>query len=106
MFNDLPHCWEVLIFTLNGELAAQSHCIHSEWTLLSKMVAWQHSWFSPYLQGGEARLGLLLLSLDIVSSLKLQAEIIRALINTEKTWELHSPTAELVPPLHSPSPVL
>lgn len=48
------------------------------------MLAWQHSWFSPYLQGGEARLRLLLLSPDIVSSLKLQAEIIRALMNTEK----------------------
>lgn len=40
------------------------------------MLAWQHSWFSSYLQGGDGRLGLLLLSLDIISSLKLQAEII------------------------------
>lgn len=44
------------------------------------MLAWQHSWFSSYLQGDDGRLGLLLLSLDIISSLKLQAEIIRALM--------------------------
>lgn len=70
------------------------------------MLAWQHSWFSPYLQGDEARLGLLLLSPDVVSSLKLQAEIIHALMSAEKTRELHSPTAESVSPLHSPSPAL
>lgn len=44
------------------------------------MLAWQHSWFSSYLQGDDGRLGLLLLSLDIISSLKLQAEIICALM--------------------------
>lgn len=70
------------------------------------MLAWQHNWFSPYLQGDEPRLGLLLLSLDTVSSLKLQAEIICAPMSTESTRELHSPRAESVPPLHSASPVL
>lgn len=64
------------------------------------MLAWQYSWFSSYLQGDAHGLGLLLLSLDIVSSLKPQAEIIRAvMMSTERIRELHFPTAELVPPL-------